>query len=863
MSWISLSERITQLPLILAGPIVRRVDPESVTVWLALKSARNVTLRIYERASQDDLQLRLQATQTTLRIGDNLHMIAITAKVAKQQEPLDWQMLYYYNLFFSPADQIPDAQALQAETIDHLGTPGILNKQKDPLQQIVYPGHPLPSFLLPAQDIQQFRIVHGSCRKAHGAGKEMLSGLDIIIAQAVAQGGQERPQQLYMTGDQIYADDVATPLLHTLTDAGNVLLAGNQREILPQIQLAADKLLPGTRKHSIENQAHFTTSKPQNHLMAWGEYLAMYLFSWSDVLWPAEMLSIDEFWAWLYPGVHADHGSQLKAQDQYRDELQKLASFREALPQVRRALANIATYMICDDHDVTDDWFLDGDWCHHVLQKPLGRRIIRNALLAYALCQAWGNTPAQFAESHGAALLEAINDWRGNEGSSQADIIWKAIGMPEAFKGKGALQRSKRALDWHYHYAGPNYQVIVLDTRTQRYYESPGSFPGLLTRSAMQQQIEQIKKPEAEATIIISAAPVIGIDFIETVQFWSRWRVKDNYKFDREAWSLEWGTFQHFLQITSTLKHVVFLTGDVHYAFASSLEYWDQKKQQTARFVNFTASPYCNEGSGAQISVLAVGYPRLRALLQGGEEPILDFFAWDITGNDHYTLTYFLTLIRKQLYRFWWAIPRLIAARRARSEIIMPANGWLKGAFDHLPPSRSYRIHYLRNTLQTTADQEHRPHISLMRFTLRPLRGILRGLTRVQTRTRRTRSKLQERSQRYTPDQTQHAWNRSGQQLLGTTIEQAAKIEQRLERPKTGLANTLSQYEKWLGRWKAGNLIVGYNNLGEISFAWNQEQQEVRQRLWWHNPEHPKQLQSTLYRDTLKLPALADEPPLP
>ena len=49
MSWIPLAERFDALPLILAGPLLRRVEPSSVTVWLALKESRKVVLRIYRR----------------------------------------------------------------------------------------------------------------------------------------------------------------------------------------------------------------------------------------------------------------------------------------------------------------------------------------------------------------------------------------------------------------------------------------------------------------------------------------------------------------------------------------------------------------------------------------------------------------------------------------------------------------------------------------------------------------------------------------------------------------------------------------------------------------------------------------------
>lgn len=45
MSWTPLAERFDRLPLILAGPILRRTEQHAVTVWLALKEAQMVTLR--------------------------------------------------------------------------------------------------------------------------------------------------------------------------------------------------------------------------------------------------------------------------------------------------------------------------------------------------------------------------------------------------------------------------------------------------------------------------------------------------------------------------------------------------------------------------------------------------------------------------------------------------------------------------------------------------------------------------------------------------------------------------------------------------------------------------------------------------
>src|SRR6266567_568821 len=118
MTWIPLAQRFSRLPFILAGPILRRIEPRAVTVWLALKESQTVTLRIYSRDESGHLIQRLEGTRRTVRLGD------------------------------------------------HLETPGILamNPQMaDPLERLVYPGHPLPGFVLPSEDLNQVRILHGSC----------------------------------------------------------------------------------------------------------------------------------------------------------------------------------------------------------------------------------------------------------------------------------------------------------------------------------------------------------------------------------------------------------------------------------------------------------------------------------------------------------------------------------------------------------------------------------------------------------------------------------------------------------------------------------------------------------------------------
>ncbi|MEX5452748.1 alkaline phosphatase family protein, partial [Stutzerimonas stutzeri] len=89
--------------------------------------------------------------------------------------------------------------------------------------------------------------------------------------------------------------------------------------------------------------------------------------------------------------------------ERYRCEERCLLKFLEGLPRVARALAHVPSLMIFDDHDITDDWNLSARWEQTAYEHPFSRRIIGNALIAYLLCQAWGNQPERFV-----ALLEQM-----------------------------------------------------------------------------------------------------------------------------------------------------------------------------------------------------------------------------------------------------------------------------------------------------------------------------------------------------------------------------------------------------------------------------------------------------------------------
>ncbi len=99
--------------------------------------------------------------------------------------------------------------------------------------------------------------------------------------------------------------------------------------------------------------------------------------------------------------------------------------------------------MICDDHEVTDDWNMTRGFCEDVYGNALGVRIVQNALVAFALCQAWGNSPDRFDPNvhtptppfkpAGARLLEIVSSYEQN-----SEEIRRLVGVHTAAELKSA-----------------------------------------------------------------------------------------------------------------------------------------------------------------------------------------------------------------------------------------------------------------------------------------------------------------------------------------------------------------------------------------------------------------------------------------
>ncbi|GAA0683038.1 alkaline phosphatase D family protein [Marinobacterium maritimum] len=421
---------------------------------------------------------------------------------------------------------------------------------------LLYPGELLPGFVIQPQ---LKSMLHGSCRKPHHPSKDGLARADSWVEQHL-ESPEELPAVLMLSGDQLYADDVAGPMLraaHHLSDRlglwDETLQGGGassgvelrrspycyyQREqLLPKDQLSQnvrERFFAGVRKPI------FTSDSAHNHLITFAEVIASYCLAWSPLAWQG----ID-----LTPPPLSSHHAAL-----YDAELDAVLGFRAQLPQVRRVMAHLPTYMIFDDHDVTDDWNLSATWEVSAYGHPFSRQIIGNAMIGYLLCQGSGNEPNKIRKHLG----EYAERWLDTRREDDHGTL-----ISELF----AFQR------WDY-LIPVDPGVLVLDTRTRRWRaeRNLASPSGLMDWEALTELQQQLL--DRKAVILVSPAPIFGVKLIEAIQKLFT-ACGQPLMVDAENWMAHPGAANVMLNIfrhTRTPEHFVVLSGDVHYSFVYDIE---------------------------------------------------------------------------------------------------------------------------------------------------------------------------------------------------------------------------------------------------------------------------------------------------
>lgn len=506
-------------------------------------------------------------------------------------EPLAEETLYAYNFIFSDTNLTGSLAESLAEQL-----PKSLPKL---MPELLYPGCSYPNFVIKNQ---LKHMLHGSCRKPHFDSDDGLVQVDKVL-EKTKDDIDNRPAMLMMTGDQIYADDVAGPMLSAIHQVIKLLglhdeswqgTTLNNSEALFSSDLCyyqRDLLLPMCNGNEDDDSVSsskavykklftaskkpiFTTVHAKNHLVTLSEVLAMYILVWSPAMW--RLVDLDETSS-STPNILPTY------KDIYQKEKEIIAGFVASLPHVARAFAHLPVYMIFDDHDVTDDWNLTRGWEETAYGHPFSKRIIGNALIGYWLCQGWGNCPEKFTE---------LND------------------KAKQYFTAGSFEKQDQLIDdlmlwdqWHYHLE-TSPKVIVLDTRTQRWRsESNANKPsGLMdweALSLLQQSL--INQPDI---ILVSPAPIYGVKMIETIQRFFTF-LGLPLMVDAENWMAHSGTANVMLNIfrhKKTPPHFIILSGDVHYSFFYEVTH--RFRRNKSRIFQITASGIKNQFPTKLLNIL-------------------------------------------------------------------------------------------------------------------------------------------------------------------------------------------------------------------------------------------------------------------
>jgi hypothetical protein len=552
---------------LLAGPILRRIQRNRITLWLA--TSIKVQWRLILLPDRHDSQAyQLCSHCQQLKVAEHLYIYLIDLPLDVELPEDTW---IGYELSYKNGSMENWVNLTQDEP------------------HLLYPNKSTLGFVIKTRIDS---VLHGSCRKPHFSKKQSsknqstAGGDGLVKADQYLMEQLENPAQwpafLMMCGDQIYTDDVAGPMLlaiHRLLSQLNVpaeSLPGSSiscSQKLHQDQphyYTRDQLLPKTQANKNlrtilftgVKKPVFTTDSARNHLISLAEIMAMYLLVWSPIPWRYIKMTM--------PFEVPNDFSKL-----YVKQLEAVKSFASQLHFVQRLMAHLPVAMMFDDHDITDDWNLSAEWEETAYGEPFSRRIIGNALVAYLICQAWGNAPENFSDE----LLKRTQE---------------AFLFPGQKTHNELISELISFRSWHYQW---NTQplLVVADTRTNRWHSesNPARPSGLMDWESLSELQQSLLGHDS--VLLVSPTPIFGVKLIEAIQKLFTWFGKP-LMVDSENWMAHRGSASTLLNLFrhgKTPQNFVILSGDVHYSFAYEIEL--RGKKTPPNIWQITSSGFRNE----------------------------------------------------------------------------------------------------------------------------------------------------------------------------------------------------------------------------------------------------------------------------
>ena len=548
------------------GPIVRYVDQTKAAVWMGLARPGVVLLEVRPLRSKDKRGHRPkpQVAWTVMIGGQHYALPYVTG--------LRPGTYYRYRIRFLPLRT--RARGEWPTTVRKvLCQSGV--RSLDLSHLAIGPGPVFRTLAAPKKEA--FQIAYGSCRKLDG-GANQIPGVDVMAAFGKWMSATESdrltkwPHLLMLMGDQIYADDVSPKLRKKL--------------------LARRRGIRKTSAFHVPTTLDFTESSLKRGKLS------------------SEPAGVDRFH--LY--------------DFHEFGIAYEASWTE--PDTACALANVATFMAFDDHEVTDDWNLTGGWVRQMETTP-GRwaEVIADGLAAFFVYQGWGNFDPSVPPID--ERFQVLRDAAKSGGDALEPLrkqFLKSLGL-----------RPAKRFRWYFDIASSP-PLAVLDLRMDRQLLAPHRPSGKTVEVHASYKEKLIGDDQlgwfklklqraGEPLIVVSPLPVLRpglMDQLSLVSVRPMSRIlseaetltrgnSDRYENLRREQDMEgWAAFpssfvDFFTEVVKSRRPVIALSGDVHYSYAISTSVGARK----VPFVQLVSSALQNrpsKDSAAGTLKFAVGY---------------------------------------------------------------------------------------------------------------------------------------------------------------------------------------------------------------------------------------------------------------
>ena len=614
------------LPYLLAGPIVRRVEKEKVCIWLASSQKPELKLELICNGEMIETQV---IDTPAFQLGKNASLwITLLQLAPKQGAVFPCDQVIQYKIHNNVTDECLD------------------------LSDVTFAGEANPSFIIPSN---LNAIAYGSCRKPHGFSQndednfqktDSLALLGKNIQEHLHDVSQ-RPSTLCLIGDQIYADDVLDPVMDLLQEQVDLIFEDD-------IDLPDDEInvaLAYEWRNEIKRKSGLSSTSKNNHLLSFGEYTAMYLFVFGNRCelstntrlnlgrdLPKVLEVVEKISPQVACKLDEKIGLTKEGRRDYKKAEKSLNGFIDSLAEVRKVFANISTYMIFDDHDVSDDWNITRLWYDNVRASRNGTRIVSNALAAYWAFQGWGNDPDKFSDEFIENVMGYLHEPQDKMKSQLFDFcLWKSH-------------------CWSYTIPATP-PILVLDNRTQRDFGGYNDPPQLLNRYGTDQLRGDWLRlnhdnPVENTPLIIAPTPVFGYSPIEKLQklayqigmFFGNQTGKFTADYlDLESWIANKQGFSNFLNVllrNMKLSKAVFLSGDVHYSFVHEGTY--QVGGSKLTYMQLTSSALRNTPKKPRFMARFLSH-KINTRTEGPAYPeVLPwweriFYIWRLFNREHWT----------------------------------------------------------------------------------------------------------------------------------------------------------------------------------------------------------------------------------